>query len=103
MEYSLRTENVVLSVPDRKLLNEKLGKLDKFVRTPYVADVALIHTSHANSPVTCIINIEQGKHVFHAQREGNTIQTSTLGVVEALEKEIKKQRGKQRVQERVRN
>ncbi len=103
MEYSLRTENVVLTVPDRKFLNEKLAKLDKFVKAPYGADVALIHTSHASSPVTCIINIEKGKHVFHAQREGNTIQAATLEVVEALEKEIQKQHGKQRAKERVRS
>jgi ribosomal subunit interface protein len=96
MKYSLQTENIVLTDLEANSLQEKLDRLEKLMRPPFVIDVILRHDRHhrKGDVVTCRVNIEQGKYVFHAERKGGTVADCVDEVVQALQKELQKRHDK---------
>jgi ribosomal subunit interface protein len=92
MKYSLSTDHITVTPTDQELIDKKLVKLEKLVHEPYTMDLRLTHDTHhlKGEVVTCIINIQQGKRVFHAERSSESIQTSLDEVVTALRHELEK-------------
>ncbi|MFA6700989.1 MAG: ribosome-associated translation inhibitor RaiA [Thiomicrospira sp.] len=102
MQYSLHIENFQLSDADRDLLDKKLERLEKRLQTPYTTDVHFSHDTHHNrgDTVRCTINIEQGKKLLHAERTRETAQDALDEVLEALGKELEKQKSKDKAARR---
>lgn len=98
MKYSLTTKYIELVEADIRLLDKKLERLEKHLLVPFQADVVLRRDRHHRSgeTVTCKINIEQGKSVYHAQRVGESVQEALDEVIAALKKELVKNREKRR-------
>ncbi len=92
MKYSLSMEHLTVTETDQAMIDKKLTKLEKLVNEPYTMDLRLLHdTHHRNGQVvTCIINLEQGKRVFHAERSSQSIQTSLDEVITAIRHELQK-------------
>lgn len=91
MKHSLRLEHIELSDTDKEALETKLNKLEKHLETPYVTDVTISHdTHHVNGKVIrCTIVIEQGKHLFRAERSEETVQNAIDSAVSALQSELR--------------
>jgi ribosomal subunit interface protein len=96
VKYSLNVEHIELTELDRRLLDEKLDRLEKYMQPPFTTDVRLVHDTHheKGQVVTCTINIEQGSKVFHAERTGESIQDALDQAIDALSSELKKQHDK---------
>ncbi len=96
MKYSLRTEHLTLTDFDQQQLDKKLNRLGKHLLPPFVIDISLLHDTHhqKGAVVTCIITIEQGKKVFHAQREAESIQDAMDRCLEAISRELRKEHSK---------
>lgn len=96
MKYSLRTEHLTLTDFDQQQLEKKLNRLGKHLLPPFVIDISLLHdTHHQRGPVvTCIINIEQGRKVFHADRSAESIQDAIDRSLQAVAKELRKEHSK---------
>lgn len=92
MKYSLSTDHITVTPDDQDLLDMKLVKLEKLVHEPYTMTIRFKHDTHhlKGQVVTCLINITQGKRVFHAERNEDSIQTAFDGVVTALKSELHK-------------
>lgn len=92
MEYRLSTDKVEITDEDRQLMDKKFNRLQKILETPFVVDVRITRdTHHRNGDVVnCKIVIEQGKHVFHADRTADTIQTALDEALEAMQKELQR-------------
>jgi ribosomal subunit interface protein len=92
MKYNLSTEHLTVTSVDQELIDKKLLKLEKLVHEPYTMDIRLVHDTHHRhgQVVTCTVNIAQGKRVFHAERESESIQTSLDEVITALRHELQK-------------
>lgn len=90
MKYNLRTEHLELSDLDHEQIDEKLDRLQKHLEPPFVIDVTLQHDTHHRhgAVVTCTINVEHGKKVFHAERSDNTVQNALDEAVNTLQKEL---------------
>lgn len=103
MKFNLRNQYISPTDSDLAQMQEKLDRLDKHLLPPYVADVHLIHDQHHRSGevVTCIINIEHGKRVFHTERTGGTIQDALDEAIEAVRRELKKYHDIQRKEHRA--
>lgn len=98
MKYSLTTKNIELVEADIKLLDKKMERLEKHLRPPFQVDVVLRQDRHhrTGETVTCKINIEQGRSVYHAQRVGASVQEALDEVIAALKQELLKNREKRR-------
>lgn len=98
MKYSLRLQDIELTDEDQRLMDSKLDRIKKHLTPPYVADISCIRTQlkTAGETVTCIINIEQGKKVFHAERTSDTIQNALDEAVAAVSRELAKEHDKQK-------
>lgn len=96
MKYSLRLQDVALTDEDQRLMDSKLDRIKKHLIPPYVADISCTRTvlKTAGESVTCIINIEQGKKVFHAERTSNTLQNALDEAVAAVGRELAKEHDK---------
>src|SRR5687767_10054519 len=92
MKYSLSTDHITVTPSDQELLDKKLVKLEKLVNEPYTMTIRFKHDTHhlKGQVVTCLVNIQQGKRVFHAERNEDSIQTAFDGVVAALKSELQK-------------
>lgn len=90
MKHSLRTEHIELSEIDKEQLDEKLNRLEKHLALPYVADVTISHDTHHTSGkvVRCTIIIEQGKHLFRAERSEDSVQNAIDASVAAIKSEL---------------
>jgi ribosomal subunit interface protein len=98
MKYSLSLEHVTLGDEDQVMMDKKLSRLRKHLLPPYTIDVRCTRSTHHNKGdvMTCTVNIEQGGHVFHAQREADTIQDALDEVIAALEKELSRDHDKRK-------
>jgi ribosomal subunit interface protein len=96
MKYSLRTEHITLSDLDREQLDKKLSRLNKHLLEHHMIDISILHDTHhqKGNTVTCVINIEQGKKVFHAERTHSTIQNALDEALAAVARELKKEHDK---------
>ncbi len=96
MKYSITTQHIELSEVDLSLLDKKLERMEKYLTPPFHTDVVLRHDTHHRTgiTVTCIINIKQGKAVFHAERAGESVQEALDEVIGVLKKELQKKREK---------
>jgi len=91
MKHSLRLEHIELNEGDKEQLESKLTKLEKHLETPYVTDITISHDTHHihGNVVRCTIVIEQGKHVYRAERSEETIQNAIDAAVSALQSELR--------------
>lgn len=93
MEFTLTKKNVELSAEDEKAIAQKLNRIAKHLRVPFVVDVLLRRDTHHQSGdvFSCRINIEEGKKVFHGEREGEStldaLDKTIAVVVQQLEKD----------------
>lgn len=90
MKHSLRLEHIEISDIDREQLEEKLSRLEKHLLPPYVTDVTISHDTHHTSGdvVRCTILIEQGKHVFRAERSRDSVQNAIDDSIGAIKSEL---------------
>jgi len=86
MQYSLSLQHLSMSEADEQLLNEKLDRLKKHLLPPYTVQIRFTRSTHhqKGDVVTCIVNIEQGGEVFHAEKDASTMQDALDEVVAAL-------------------
>lgn len=96
MRYSLSTSHLEITAEDQTLIDKKLSKLDRILHEPYVTDIRLKHDTHhgKGDVVSCTINIEQGKRVFHAERSRETIQDALDECIAAIHQELTRFYGK---------
>lgn len=93
MRYNLQLDHIELSDFDRQLLDKKIDVLHKHLKPPYVADITIAHNPHhlnGDETVQCIINIENGKKVFHADRSGPDIQRALDQAIDAMKQELRR-------------
>ncbi|HSX25287.1 MAG TPA: HPF/RaiA family ribosome-associated protein [Candidatus Andersenbacteria bacterium] len=90
MQYSLRTDHIELSQQDTEKLEQELQKLEKHVVPPFVTHITFIHDTHHvhGSVIRCIIIIEQGKHVYRAERSEDSVANAIDSAVTALKSEL---------------
>ena len=102
MKYSLHCDHLELSEWDKEQLIEKLGRIDKFVDEAHMLDVVFKHSTHhqTGDVVTCTLNLEQGKRVFHASRASSTAQTALDEALHALRQELEHAHGKRETKAR---
>lgn len=83
---------------DRDLMEEKLNRLEKHLRPPFVVDVSLERHQHHGEGVTiqCIIRVEQGKKMFHADRSDESLQTALDMTMDAMQRELAKEHDRQK-------
>lgn len=96
MRYTLYTQNIVLSPFSRRQLEEKVQRIEKFLRHPLPLEVAVKQEGRAGTFV-CALTYGEGKRVLHAERLGDTFEDSLDAALEALRHELIKQRDRQRV------
>lgn len=98
MKYSLRSHNLTLTDLDQEQMDKKLDRIKKHLMPPYVMDVSVTREvlKSEGESVTCIINVEQGKRVFHAERTENTLQNSLDEAIDAISNELKKEHDKKK-------
>lgn len=98
MKYSLRTEHLELTDLDKEQLDKKIDRLTKHLVPPFMTDITISHDQHhrKGQVITCIINIGQGKKVFHAERSAESVQNALDLVLEALERELEKEHTKRK-------
>jgi ribosomal subunit interface protein len=99
MKYSLSTKNIELTEADQERLDEKLGRLSKYLIPPFHPQVLVQQERHHRSGATirCRINIVQAGTVLHAERMGATVQEALDEVSAALKRELIKRRDKRRL------
>lgn len=92
MKYSLYTDKIELTDTDRQMLEEKLNRLEKHVNPPYTLDITVSHSTHhrTGDVITCKMNLENGKNVWHVEETGETIQNCIDQAIEALQQQVKK-------------
>lgn len=92
MKYNLTKKHIEVTTIDEAALEEKLDRLEKHLRTPYVVDVVLSRDTHHHSGniITCRINVEEGKKLFHAERESDTILDAVDEVIGAISQQLEK-------------
>lgn len=90
MKYSIQLDKIDVSDNDRQMISEKIERLSTYVIVPYMIDLKFAGDAHhaKGDVVTCVMNIEQGKRVFHAERKSDTVQTSLDLVIAALSREL---------------
>lgn len=90
MKHSLRLENIEISDTDKEQLESKLNRLEKHVAIPYVTDVHIAHDTHhtKGNVIRCTIIIEQGKHVYRAERSAETVQNAIDEAISAVKSEL---------------
>ncbi len=98
MNYSLRTKHITLSDFDRKQLDRKLSSLAKHLKPPFTTDIFIEHDRHHHTGqvIAFTINIKQGKKVFHAERQSESLQDALDLVLAALKRELKKEHDKKK-------
>lgn len=96
MLYNLQTQNLELTATDQQMLDDKLNRFQKFLKEPYQVDIRFVRDTHHNSGLimNCLINIRQGKNVFHAERVAATVQDSLDQCLDGLKQEVAKNRDK---------
>lgn len=98
MQYNLRAENLTLTEIDHRDLDKKLDRLQRHLTPPYTIDVTLQHDAHhlKGNVITCRINIEHRKKVFHVERVGDTIADTLDEVIHALKRELERDHDKRK-------
>lgn len=96
MRYTLYTQNVVLSAFNRRLLEEKVRRVEKYLKHPLPLEVSVRCEGKARTFV-CTLMYGAGKHVLRAERHGATLEDSLDAALEALRHELIKQRERMRV------
>lgn len=81
---------------DRLLLEKKIGRLKKLLQPPYMADIRFWHDTHhiKGEVVNCVMNVKEGKRVFHSERVGDSMQKALDECLQAIKSEIAKNHGK---------
>ncbi|MAF81241.1 hypothetical protein CL628_04485 [bacterium] len=93
MQFKLTKKNIELSNHEEGVVDEKLSRIAKHLRTPFVVDVMLRRDTHHQSGdvYLCRINVEEGKRVFHGERTGEStldaLDETIAVVIQQLEKE----------------
>ncbi len=93
MQFKLTKKNLEVSDDDESVIDEKLSRIAKHLRTPFVVDVMLRRDTHHQSGdvYLCRINVEEGKRVFHSERTGEStldaLDETIAVIIGQLEKE----------------
>ena len=92
MKYNITKKGVELTNMDEASLTEKIDRLEKHLHEPYVVDIWLSRDTHHQSGdvITCRINVEEGKKVFHAERTAATILDAIDEVIAAVTQQLEK-------------
>ena len=92
MIYNLHCHHLTLSDLERDSLDKKIDRLARHLHPPYTIDITLQHDTHhlKGDVITCRINVEQGKKVFHAERVGGTTADTIDEVIGAIKSELEK-------------
>ncbi len=90
MQYSLSTLHIELTKEDYQMLEEKLSRINKFLKQPYKIDILIRHDKHhlKGAVITCRINIEHRQHLFHAEQIASTVQNALDETLEAIKNEL---------------
>lgn len=94
MRYTLYTPNIVLSAFSRRLVEEKLRRIEKFLIHPHPLEVSL--RREGRGQFRCALTYGNGKHAIHAERSRGKLEDSLDEALDALRRELVKQREKQR-------
>lgn len=95
MKYTLYTQNIVLSPFSRRQLEEKIQRVGKYLQHPHPLEVVL--RKEGKVLFRCSLTYGNGKHALHAERSRETLEASLDEALEALRRELTKQRERQRV------
>ena len=95
MEITIQSVNFETSVSLNEFINKKLDKLSRFaeIRTAEVQLKIINTTDKANKEIG--IKIAVGDQQFFASRAAEAYEDAVAQVCEALERQIKKQKGKE--------
>lgn len=98
MKYNLHCENLELSDFEQTELDKKIERIEKHLQPPFIVDVTLHHDGHhlKGAVVTCRINVEQGKKLFHVERTGSTAADVLDAVLDALKNELERDHDKRK-------
>ena len=102
IKFSVRYDHITLSDWDQGQLVKKLQRLEKRVQEPHMLDITFTHsTHHLNGQVVgCKMALEQGKNIFYAAREAESVQTALDQCLEAMVAELEHNYGKREVLEK---
>ncbi len=80
------------------MVDEKLSRLGKYLTPPWQVDVVLERDKHHRSGqvITCRINIEIGKKVWHAERVNSSISKAIDDAEKAVSRELQKYRDRKK-------
>jgi len=93
MDFKLTQKNISLNDAEASKADEKLGRIEKHLRSPFVVDVMLRRDTHhqTGEVFLCRINVEEGKKVFHGERNGESpldaLDETIAVIIQQLEKE----------------
>jgi len=98
MKYSLSTDHIQLNDADIKALEEKMERLEKWLKPPFTVDVSIKHDKHHRSGdvIGCRINVQQAGKVYYAERKNSTVKNAVDRSVAAIKKELNKDRDKKK-------
>jgi len=98
MKYSLSTKNIELTETDQQMLEEKLGRLTKYLVPPFHPQVVVRYgrRHRSGAVISCAIKVNQSGAVIHAERSGNSVQEALDESIAAIRSELIKRRDKRR-------
>jgi len=98
MNYSLTTKHIEVSDQEKQMIEEKLGRLKKYLEPPFSFDIVLqgdTHHRHGNV-VSCRIKLVQAGKTHHVDRARETIQIALDDCIEALSKEVRRRKDRKK-------
>ena len=92
MKYSLALKNIEIEAKEMDVIDEKLDRLKKILKPPFVCDMVIERDKHHRSGdvVKCRLSLEQEGKVWHSERVANTVTSSVDKVVEVLRKDLRR-------------
>lgn len=89
VKYTLSAHNIVLSAFNRRQIEEKIGRLEKYLRHPLPVEITF--RREGKGLILCAVTYGEGKQTLHAERANHSLEESLDQVLEALKKELIKQ------------
>lgn len=96
MRYTLSAHGVVLSAFNRRQVEEKVGRLAKYLQHPLPVEITL--RREGKGLITCGLTYGEGKRALHAERSHHSLEAALDEVLEVFRRELLKQRERARAQ-----
>lgn len=90
MRYTLSAHDVVLSAFNRRQIEEKVSRLEKYLRHRFPVEITF--RREGKGLILCAVTYGEGKHTLHAERGSHSLEQSLDEVLAAFKKEIIKQK-----------